>query len=157
MAGLNFYLKLVETVLFVVFFVLFLVMINDIWNKFTAGLTWTGIAMSDDGIAQKRFPFFTICPWPAFRSSGFYFKEEDYLKNTFELIDVFNNVSYQALLNRSQYEWKELRGLFYGRCYTVKSLVTVCPLPGYLLISTSNQLLLYSWAHGTGSGNETID
>jgi hypothetical protein len=99
-------------------------MMVDVWTKFSAGLISTGITLSDKDIAEKKFPTFTICPWPAFRQRGLYFKEKDYLDNTFELFDVFNNISYGLLMNKSIYDWKELRGIYFGRCYTIEHKVT---------------------------------
>ena len=139
-------LRLVKYFLFISLLIVFLVLMRDVWNKFSSKMTSTGITFVEPDESGMLFPPFTVCPWPVYKRRGFYFSESDYLKNTYELEDIFNNYSMPDLSNESLYSWKETRSLFYGRCYTISKKVAKLfeefreipnlSLNGYNLLST---------------------
>ena len=47
----------------------------------------------------KLAPCLTFCPWPAFKQSGFFYNQTDFLKNTFQK----GNVNYLTLFSNFKY------------------------------------------------------
>ena len=69
---------------------------------------------------KKNLPCLTACPWEAFKQKGFYFTEENYLKRTFELDEIFIlKDEYYDLTNRSMFYIEEIRSVLHGRCYMI--------------------------------------
>lgn len=65
----------------------------------------------------KKFPTFTVCPWPAYRYPEISLTEKQFLNNTFNRVEIFN-LSHKLVSNFSV---ESLRSLFHGRCYSVSS------------------------------------
>ena len=102
---------------------LFFVLMFDVWVKFNLKLTTTGVTFRDDKITNRTIPSYTICPWQVYRTNGFYYKQSDFLKNTFTLEEIFHTSSLANLKDNSLYEVKTVRSYFYGVCYTISKKV----------------------------------
>jgi hypothetical protein len=116
--------KIVKYFLFILFSIMFLVLMRNVWIKFSSKMTSTGITFTEPDESGKLLPSFTFCPWPVYKKRGFYFSDSDFLNNTYEFTDIFSNFSMSILTNKSLYTWKETRSIYYGRCYTIVKQVT---------------------------------
>jgi len=76
----------------------------------------------EQDIKVKAFPCVTACPLDAFKTRGLFFKEKDYLDQTFAKEEIFYDEKKIGIFNESIFYIEELRSLFRGRCYMV------CPL-----------------------------
>jgi hypothetical protein len=99
--------------------------LNGVWIKFTSKMTSNGITFSNDKITEKFLPSFTFCPWPVYKKKGFYYKEKDFIENTFSIEDIFHNWTLPNLRNRTLYNITEVQSLLYGRCYTISKQVLI--------------------------------
>jgi hypothetical protein len=105
--------------------IMFFILMYDVWVKFNLKLTTTGVIFRDEKITKKSIPSYTICPWQVYRNNGFYYKQSDFLNNTFTLEDIFHNSSLSNLNNESLYEVKTVKSYFYGVCYTISKKVSL--------------------------------
>jgi hypothetical protein len=98
---------------------LFLLLMNDVWNKFSNKLTSTGITYkANDAL---RLPCFTIHPLHSYKSQGFFRTNRDYEENTFQLEDIFQIETLESLKNKTEFKVKEIRTLIFGKCYMICS------------------------------------
>lgn len=136
----NLTLKAWQLVALLLCIALFIVLMIDIWCKYTEGMTTVGIRFYGVDKQEKKLPCLTFCPWMAFKAGGFYFKNSDFNKNTFSKEEVFNNLSsWYSGPDSKNFLLEEVRGILQGRCYMV------CPLRSFTLGSheriTTNQNL----------------
>ncbi len=122
--GKTFWLNFIKLFVFTILFVIFIIAMKDVWEKFDSKATTTAIEWTDEGHEKKLLPYLTFCPWPAFRNKELHYSEEGFLKNTFELKDVFDDKTISNITNPALYFLKELRTLAFGRCYTIMKKVT---------------------------------
>ncbi len=115
----KFWFHFIKLLVFIILFAIFIITMKDVWLKFKSKVTTTAIEWTDEGHTKKLLPYLTFCPWPAFRNKEFYFTEADYLNNTFDLGDIFDEETVSNLTNLDLYFLKEVRTLAYGRCYTI--------------------------------------
>ena len=66
-----------------------------------------------------ELPALTVCPGVAFKTVGPFYDEDSFLKNAFELEDIFALETIAGLRNKSLYEIVEVRNVLHGRCYTI--------------------------------------
>ena len=98
---------------------------DDIWSKFDTKLTTTSIRFRRDENANTFLPCFTICAMPAFRTLGFFYKEKDFIENTYNPEDFFIDETLELLKNNTKYTLTETWSFLYGRCHTICFLYTV--------------------------------
>jgi len=96
---------------------LFFYMMKDVWDKFNNQMTSMGVRFRGENIKEKHLPCVTACPWSAFRERGFYFKKDEFSKQTYKKDDIFFNASIAALYNLSLFSVEEINSIFLGRCY----------------------------------------
>ena len=78
-----------------------------------------GIKIRPHSSKVKQLPCVTVCALSGFRKRGFYYSTQDYTQNTFELEDFFTEKTLNEIRNNSLYKYKEVRTLFFGRCYKI--------------------------------------
>ena len=105
---------------------LFLYMMIDVWDKYDNKMTSMGIRFKGENIKEKQLPCITACPWNAFRKRGFFFEQDDFIKQTYKREEIFFDVPFVELYNISLFSIKEIHSIFQGRCYMVCHLK---PLP----------------------------
>ena len=103
--------------LVIVFFVLFLLLMGDVWLKYLNKLTNTGIGFKPNDETKKTLPCITIRPTAAYKRHGFFYTKEDYEENTFKLEDIFHPETIERLNNTSLYTIENLNTLVYGKCH----------------------------------------
>ena len=110
----------IKIFIFGICFVLFLLLIEDVWRKFSSNITTTGISYSvKDPLTG---PYFTVCPLPGFRKQGYFFRRSEFFNNSFNLDEIFDPETVTSLKNESQYSVTEVLSLYFGRCYCIKKL-----------------------------------
>ncbi len=113
-----------KTFFAVICFCIFIKMFLEDLNKFQSKITTTGTRTRNHPNKTKAFPCITLCPLSGFRKREFHFTSKTYKQNTFELADIFDNETCtEVQSNKSAYSFKELRTYYFGRCYTICSLV----------------------------------
>ena len=121
---LNYQLRIfflgIKALLFGVCFIFFLLLIDDVWRKFSSNITTTGISYSVKDPSTE--PYFTVCPLPGFWKHGPFFRRFEFFNNSFNLDDIFDPETVTSLNNESQYLVKEVLSLYFGRCYCIKIL-----------------------------------
>ena len=118
----QFGIKLLKLLSFLLCLSLFWLLMSDICDKYSKQLTTVGITVTGLNSEEKYFPCFTICPWTVFKRPGFYFKEMDFLKNSFSADELFYDGSDFSVFNKTIFDFEEIRTLFLGRCFMA------CPL-----------------------------
>jgi len=120
----KFLFNLIKGILFITFSLMFLLLMDDVWSKFTSKMTSTGVTFEGESETKKQLPYFTFCPWPVYRNKGFHFSKEDFKKNTFEKEDLFHPYFLANIRNGSKTTIKEVWSIHYGRCFTLIIKVT---------------------------------
>jgi hypothetical protein len=69
---------------FFICFALFLLLMIDVWQKFSDGMTNMGSRFYDQGVDKKNLPCFTICPFSAYKRRGLPYSNRDFVLQTFE-------------------------------------------------------------------------
>ena len=110
----------VKVFLFGICFFLFLLLIYDIWKKYSSKITMTSISYRARDSSTD--PYFTVCPMPGFRKQGYFFRRSEFFNNSFNLDEVFDAKMVSRLKNESQYLVTEVLSLHFGRCYCIKNL-----------------------------------
>ena len=110
----------VKVFLFGICFFLFLLLIYDIWKKYSSKITMTSISYRARDSSTD--PYFTVCPMPGFRKQGYFFRRSEFFNNSFNLDGVFDAKMVSRLKNESQYLVTEVLSLHFGRCYCIKKL-----------------------------------
>ena len=54
-----------------------------------------------------------------FRKRGFYYLDQNFTQNTFEMEDFFMERTLNEIKNCSLYKYEEVRSMFFGRCYKI--------------------------------------
>ena len=69
-------------------------------------------------VNEKVLPCITACPWESFKRRGFYFNSSKFMKETFDLEEVFilKGFGYDYT-NGSLYSFDEIKSMYLGRCY----------------------------------------
>ena len=102
--------------------------------QFKNKITTTGIKYRVDIETTKLFPYFTLCPLPLFKKRGFYFTQKDYQENTFNLSDMFDQVTWLELNNSTMYFLKEVS---ITNTVTIYLFVILCPAIGFASVLCS--------------------
>ena len=66
----NKFLFVVKSFVVIICMAMFLVLMEDVWNKFQSKLINTGVQFRSEMMTKKQLPHLTICPWPHFKSKG---------------------------------------------------------------------------------------
>jgi hypothetical protein len=105
---------------------MFFYLMIDVWDKFNNQMTNMGVRFTGEDVKEKLLPCLTACPWNAFRKRGFFFEQDDFIKQTYKREEIFFDVPFVDLYNISLFSIKEIHSIFQGRCYMVCHLR---PLP----------------------------
>ena len=97
--------------------ILFLILMNDVWEKFDKKITTFGSKLRTE--TSDLFPCITFCPLPGFKSKGFFFTNRSYFDNTHDMKDLFADNTLKEFENTSVYHVKEMKTHYSGRCFTV--------------------------------------
>ena len=81
----------------------------------------TGISVELIPEKSLLLPSLTFCFEEPFKSRGYHYKEEDFVKNTFQLSDIFGPKSLEDFKNPNV-KVKEVRSEQFGLCYSVTSI-----------------------------------
>jgi hypothetical protein len=101
-------------------------MMRDVWSKFVSKMTSTGVTFKSVEKDDKKFlPSFTFCPWPVYKSKGLHYNPDNFKKNTFNLEEIFDNLTLVDLKNSSLYSVNETWSIQYGRCHTINYKVNL--------------------------------
>ena len=119
--------------------VLFTLLMLDSYEKFTTKMTNTGIQMTPMDKDTKYPPCVTICSLKAFKNRGFFFKESDFLVQTFGIRELlldgkdygFEN---ESIFNEEVYSISKLKSLFLGQCQTICRKLTMNHGDMYVMI-----------------------
>ena len=111
-------------------FILFVLLMLDSYKKFTNKLTNVGVRTEPMDKSKKIPPCITVCAFEAFRTTGFFYREADFIRETFKKEDIIldgNKYDFVgvSIFNDSIFSIKEIRSLFLGRCYTICQKVTL--------------------------------
>lgn len=119
MAQGQIFIKLLKLLSFLLCMALFWLLMADIFDKFVSRLTNIGITVTGSDTREKLLPCFTVCPGNVFKTPGFYFKEKDFIENSFSADELFCDDKYISVFNKTIYVIEELKTLFSGRCFMV--------------------------------------
>ena len=115
-------LKIVNAICVIICTVLFFLLMADVWAKYTSRFTSIGVRFEPQNKLKKTLPCATACPSKGFRTRGFFYKEEDFLRNTFNRDDIFYDAPSFGIFNRSAFLIEEVKSSYLGRCYMVCAL-----------------------------------
>jgi len=100
---------------------------TDAWEKYTEKTTSTSSRYSNEGAEGKSLPCFTLQIVSAFKTRGFYYKDDDIKKNSFSAEEIFDPNTLSELKNGSMFWMKEFRSIFFGSSFTICPLKMVRP------------------------------
>ena len=106
-------------------FAFFIVLMIDVWDKFSHKSTTTRMRFIEFSDSLKLLPCMTVCPWSAFKNPGFFYNTTEFLDNTFTMDDVFDDFSKVLSNNKSFPEFETIPSIYLGRCYMVCNTVKV--------------------------------
>ena len=117
---LNYIFKFLRTITYISCYVVFAVSLITILIKFNQGVTSTSteVVIHD----ELKFPIITFCPAIAFKSKGYFYREEDFKAQVFSKEEIFAPESLLDFANKSQYIYKETRSELLGLCHTLEFL-----------------------------------
>jgi hypothetical protein len=104
-----------------VFFVnvgVYLWMTKDVWTKFRLKTTSTGTRIRVFESAEKLLPCFTFCALDAYKTPGLHYTSKQFVENTFDLEDFFEDETMLQIKNKSLYSLTQTWTVYYGRCHT---------------------------------------
>ena len=104
---------------------------RDVWNKFRLKTTTTGIRFRVFESEQKPLPCFTFCASEAYKTAGLHFTSKQFVENTFDLEDFFEDETMVEIKNSSLYSLTQTWSVYLGRCHTL------CYIPAVGLELTS--------------------
>ena len=109
-----------KVVTYIACYFVFAVSLITILIKFNQGVTSTSteVVIHD----KLKFPIITICPSIAFKSQGYFYREEDFIAQTFSKEELFAEETILDFANTSQYIYKETRSELLGLCHTLEFL-----------------------------------
>ena len=117
-------------------FGLFFLLMIDTYEKFANKRTTITIGMKPFNFDRKYPPCITICALDGFKNGGLFYKDSEYLKETFnkeELLQNFLGNSNYTVYNETAFSIEEIQTVFLGRCYTICQKVEMNQLFYYLL------------------------
>ena len=120
---LNKYFTLLKIVITIFCTFLFLILMEDVWNKYLSKITHTGIRVQSSREEKKYLPCLTICPAPGFKVKGFFHGETAMLENSFSWEDVFAEKTIHKLKNNTVYSTTRPCSQFLGCCFTLCNLI----------------------------------
>jgi hypothetical protein len=112
-------LCLIKLAAFIVLTYMFVNMFSDDLQKFRNKITTTGTNIRPHPSKEKKLPCITVCAMSGFRNRGFYYLNQDYIENTYDIGDFFINQTLLEIKNSSKYSLTEVRSMFLGRCYKI--------------------------------------
>ena len=115
-------LKILNAISFIFCTVLFLLLMADVWSKYTSRFTSIGVRFEPQNRLKKALPCATACPSVGFRQRGFFYTDKDFLRNTFTREEIFYDSPLFGIFNQSLYLVKEVKSSYLGRCYMVCAL-----------------------------------
>ena len=104
---------------FLICSVFFIILILDVWEKFTKKMTNMGVRFNDDKLVEKNFPCITVCPWNSFKTHGFHYGNDSFYKQTYDKDEILYIRNVSNPTDTSSYYIEELKGVLIGRCYMV--------------------------------------
>ena len=141
----NYLFWFTKFLLVIVFFILFLLLMSDVWEKYRTKLTNTGIGYKSSDESTKVLPCITIRPAAASKKHGFFYTKQDYEENTFNLDDVFHPETVERLSNESLYTIDHLNTLVYGKCHKLCYKNPVSPQQGeQLVLKKQSDYIIYT-------------
>ena len=120
-----FLLTIFKCFIFIACFVMFVLLMKEVYDKYTSKMTSSGISLYSDDVTEKNLPYLTFCAWPVKRTPGIHFTKDDFKKNSYDLNEFFHNVSL-ANFNAS-YTVTNISSIYFGQCFTLQK--TVCAEP----------------------------
>ena len=103
---------------------LFLLLMKDVWNKYSSEITRTGTRVRYSSKAEeKKLPCLTVCPAPGFKVKGFFYQENSSLENSFSFEDVFAEKTILDLKNDSLFSISRPCSQYLGCCFTICHLI----------------------------------
>ena len=135
---LNKYFTLLKIVITIFCTFLFLILMEDVWNKYSSKITRTGIRVQSSREEKKYLPCLTICPAPGFKVKGFFHGETAMLENSFSWEDVFAEKTIHKLRNNTVYSTTRPCSQFLGCCFTLCNLILYSAKTGPILYFKTN-------------------
>ncbi len=85
---------------------------------------------------------------------GFHYTRDAFIKNTYDLEDIFHNETMTSLKNRTNFEVDTIFTLIYGRCFVIRKIinVTIIDYDTYFDFKTNWDVQLYIHNLGNTSG-----
>ena len=117
-------IRIVFTILKVITYIgcytVFAISLFTILNKFNQGVTSTSteVVIHD----RLKLPIITFCPSIAFKSKGYFFRENDFKSQVYTKEEIFAEETLKEFANESQYIYKETRSELLGLCHTLEFL-----------------------------------
>lgn len=81
-------MRLAQLVAIISCCVMFHFLMWDVWEKFNRGATTSGLMFTDEGEKSKLLPCITVCKRKGFRMRGMRSTEEEFLKQTFNMVSI---------------------------------------------------------------------
>ncbi len=113
-------LKIVKILLFTLCFAIFILMMSDVFYKYKSKMTSSGLNVHSNDVTEKHLPFITFCPWPVKQNPGLHFTKEDFIRNSFELEEIFPLISKMS----PSYTITNVSSIFFGQCFTLRAKVS---------------------------------
>jgi len=115
-------------------FVLFVLLMLDSYEKFSNKMTSVGVRMLAIETEKKIPPCVTVCPLEGFKTRGFFYKEKEFLMQTYEIDDILlkgekYDFLMQSIYNNTYHSIQEVQSVFLGRCYTICQKLTLKNIP----------------------------
>jgi hypothetical protein len=108
-------------------FLLFFVLMYDVWDKYNNKYTTTGIGYTPGEEEKQLLPCLIVRPIAAYKKHGFFFTDNDYEENTFKLDDIFHSETVARLNNATEYCVETINTLVYGKCFRICYLEKLLP------------------------------
>ncbi len=118
-------LEIFKGFFFILCFGMFVLLMKEVYDKYTSKMTSSGISLYSDGTTEKFLPFLTFCAWPIKRTPGIHFRKDDFKNNSYDLNDFFHNVS--LAMFDANYTVTNISSIYFGQCFTLRKTVTMCP------------------------------
>ena len=92
-------LHLIKISVYCICLTFFIVLMRDVWEKYTTEITSNGIRIKYSEKNKKHLPCFTARPYLAYKNPGFIFTDEEYERNTLNLEDIFSEESVRVSIS----------------------------------------------------------
>ena len=86
----KFLFQMLKASIFLSCFCLFGSLMLETWDDFSKEMTTMGVKLVKDATNGPYLPCITVCPWKAFRKSGFFYKAQDYDDSSFNFSEIFS-------------------------------------------------------------------